>query len=229
VKTNAGLLFGVLQHQDWFARSIDTTWLERNVPEILKLGMTIAKPPHVEGLRGRTKASSLNAVSSMSTANVILQPGTMFYVTLSPVGSSESSRYTLSLSSISLNAFPDQLSGVLQTTLGPSPLNFSLSRSLSSSISSSSFDLADPNNPSHIGSPITGKIVELHPIFSSAAGEVKKGEALAVISVMKMESVISASNDGVFLRAGKGIQVGVVIGEGVLLAVIQRQGIRSRL
>lgn len=58
---------------------------------------------------------------------------------------------------------------------------------------------------------------------------VKKGESLAVISVMKMESVIAAPNDGVCLRPGKGIEIGVVISEGILLAVLERPGIQSRL
>lgn len=56
-----------------------------------------------------------------------------------------------------------------------------------------------------------------------------RGDTLAVLRVMKMESVVSAPVGGTVIRVGKGVQVGVVIGEGMLLAVVGGDGGKSRL
>lgn len=234
VKTNVGVLAGVVGHRDWMEGSVDTSWLERNVGDVIELGgKVLMERERKRGvrigrrLRGTRSKGSLNPGTTTTT----IQPGAIFHLTLgSPdttdLSGTSSTKHTMTLSSIAHNTFPEHLSGTLQTTLSTTPLSFSLSQSSSAGVSSStSFDLADLNDPNHIASPLTGKIVELHPALSAgavggAAVKIKQGDTLVVLSVMKMENVITAPRDGVVSRVGRGVNVGVVIGEGMLLAVV---------
>jgi len=81
---------------------------------------------------------------------------------------------------------------------------------------------------------LTGKIVELHSALAMdigpERGQVRKGDPLLIVSMimMKMESVISAPFDGTVERIGKGIKVGVVLGEGMLVCVLGKV-VQSRL
>ncbi|KAG6901430.1 hypothetical protein C0995_012105 [Termitomyces sp. Mi166 len=149
-------------------------------------------------------------------------PGTLFHLTLS--SSTEAtqlpSKHTLALSSISKNDFPAKLSGVLQTSLASTPLQFSLSQSTSVAISTSASELANPYDKAHVASPLTGKVVELHRALQAAKDNkakgdrfVRKGEMLLILSVMKMENVVQVPYDGYVERMGKGIQTGAVLGE----------------
>ncbi|KAF8252669.1 pyruvate carboxylase [Wilcoxina mikolae CBS 423.85] len=52
---------------------------------------------------------------------------------------------------------------------------------------------ADPNEPSHVGAPMSGVVVEVRVKNDT---EVKKGDPIAVLSAMKMEMVISAPHSG---------------------------------
>jgi pyruvate carboxylase len=53
---------------------------------------------------------------------------------------------------------------------------------------------ADKSNPGHQGAPMPGTIISLH---YKVGDKVKKGAKIAVLSAMKMETVVSASKDGV--------------------------------
>ena len=74
---------------------------------------------------------------------------------------------------------------------------------------------ADPNNPGHVGAPMSGVVVEVRAKQGSL---VKKGDPLAILSAMKMEMVISSP------KAGKVESMNVVEGDSVssqdLIAVI---------
>jgi pyruvate carboxylase len=230
VKTNLGLLAGVVEHRAWSEGTIDTMWLERNVEEVVRLGTESLNSRKTLGVGkrsyGTTGSGSLSVPSSAK--NVLLQSGSLFHLTLSAAGAlgptADSTKHTVTISSIAHNSFPDRLSGTLQTTLTPSPFNFDLTQSSSAAIYSASFELADPNNTAHVGSPLTGMIVELHPALLAddpdGSHVVKKGDTLAVLSVMKMETTVAAPRSGIIARRGKGVRVGIVIGEGVMIAVI---------
>ncbi|KAJ3558989.1 hypothetical protein NP233_g11373 [Leucocoprinus birnbaumii] len=261
VKTNLEVLAGVLEHPDWNKGEIDTLWLERHLPKVLSLGKAVIgeQRRNIPGFisRAETNSTSTSGGTSNLGTNTLLQPGSLFHLTLSPSSPSSSSqqtRHTLTLTSISHNAFPFILSGTLQTTFPSTPtLSFSLSQSststnLAGTGSDSGFELANPNDPTHIGAPLTGKVVEMHRALStrpanSGEGEgdggrsrrVKKGETLVVLSVMKMENTIVAPFDGVVERAGRGLKVGGVFGEGMLVCVVRPDSLegvgemRSRL
>lgn len=230
VRTNAAVLAGVLTHPDWMVGAIDTLWLERNAVQILELGTRsqISNGKSDMGhARGAHRASgSAPGSGGGQTQTMVLQPGTVFNLILSDT--TPPTKHTLMLSSIKQNAFPDTLSGTLQASFAPAPLAFSLAQSTSSAVASNStFELADPNDLAQVATPLTGKVVELHPALVSVgksdnAGKraVKKGEALIVLSVMKMENTVFAPRDGYVTRVGKGVRVGVILGEGVLVCVL---------
>ncbi|EAU82890.2 carboxylase:pyruvate/acetyl-CoA/propionyl-CoA [Coprinopsis cinerea okayama7 len=245
VQTNLPVLAGVVAHPDWNSGNIDTLWLERNLQQVLDLGAKSTARTRSTAIQSSTTS---NSTSTGGQATAFLQPGALFHLTLSPTPSSgtpgPTTKHTLTLSSIGQNAFPDALSGTLQTSLTPTPFAFSLAQSSSAAVDAGSFELADPNNPAHVGTPLTGKIVELHPALVDASKtaddtggdgdvgkrRVRKGETVLVLSVMKMENSIVAPFDGYISKVGKGIRVGVVVGEGVLVCVVDDgKGSGSRL
>lgn len=267
VQTNAVVLAGTLSHVDWLGThgEVDTLWLERNLKDVIALGAKVLQPKSVLGLQTPT-SPGVRDTHEVGPAGggggVLLQPGTLFSLTMSPSGQSlnESSeadgtvKHSITITSIERNAFPAVLSGTFLSTL-PSPflpvdssapgnvtytpIPFTLTRSTSASVSAGQhqqFELADPNAVGHIGSPMTGKIVELHsaliqarsstPDSSTGANleriKVRQGQALLVLSVMKMENAIVAPWDGYVQRVGKGITVGAVLGESMLVCVLER-------
>ncbi|KAG5642641.1 hypothetical protein DXG03_002380 [Asterophora parasitica] len=226
--TNRDILAGVLDHQDWLTGNIDTLWLERNIDDVRLLGKSLA----ARTVRGSGKIASRDdapAGNFPASSTTLLQPGALFHLTVSSSEDTSASptKHSLSLISISHNGFPDKLSGVLQSSLSPIPLAFSLSQSTSAAISSSIFELANPNDALHIASPLTGKVVELHAALLAAKGNgggagrfVRRGETIVILSIMKMESTIKAPRDAFVKRLGNGIQVGAVLGEGTLICVM---------
>ncbi|KAG6831427.1 hypothetical protein H0H92_010640 [Tricholoma furcatifolium] len=228
--TNRSLLAGVISHPDWLLDQIDTLWLERNLDSVLEYGKSHLTFKQSTIIAQRSvKATSSSSAAAALTQTTLLQPETLFHLTLSPSNSNDASpplKHSLTLSSIAENDFPVRLSGTLQTSLSPSPLKFSLTQSTSASVATSAFELANPNDESHIASPLTGKIVELHPaLMATQRGEgkdsrfVRKGDTLIILSVMKMESTVGASNDCYVERVGKGIRNGAILGEGMLVCV----------
>lgn len=235
VKTNLSVLAGVVDHPEWAAGTIDTLWLERNASGILLLGNHAS----VSSVKNDRREESHARSTALAGNSILLHPGTLFNLALSvPSPSSSanpsisSSKHSLTLISISQNTFPSSLSGTLQTSFSPTPLEFSLNQSTSAAVSSGTFEFADLNNKEHIPSPITGKIVELHPALAVGSGpeqkQVKKGDTLLIVSVMKMENVISAPFDGTVEKIGKGIKLGVVLGEGMLVCILGKV-VQSRL
>ncbi|KAJ3513150.1 hypothetical protein NLJ89_g3111 [Agrocybe chaxingu] len=219
VKTNATVLAGVLDHPNWVSGTIDTLWLERNLPSVLELGeQAVGQRTKTKGLDNKQKTISSSAAVGPGTT--LLQPGSLFHLSLSG-DSRPSTKHTITLSSLATNAFPEKLSGTLQSSFFPgstTPLSFELTQSTSAAVSSGDFELADPNDKSHVAAPMTGKVVEVHPAILASGHDkemrlVRKGEPLLILSVMKMENVVAAPSDGYVGRVGRGLRVGVVFGE----------------
>lgn len=233
VKTNVQVLSGVVGHPNWEEGLVDTLWLERTLEGVLETGEHMLRVEPTKGLELEQSTHSKAPVPQFrGSGPTTLQPGTLFNLTLLAHGENASeAKHSVMLSSIKQNAFPDILSGTLQTSLAPTPLAFTLTQSASASVAGAGgFELADPNNRSHIGCPISGKVVELHPaLHSEKGGVVKKGEPVIVLSVMKMETTVVAPRDGYVKRTGKGINVGKILGEGSLVCVLEENEFTSKL
>ncbi|RPD57010.1 carboxylase:pyruvate/acetyl-coa/propionyl-CoA [Lentinus tigrinus ALCF2SS1-7] len=232
VKTNRDILAGIVSHTDWQSGSVHTRWLEEHLTEIIHLGETKfqkRRDPLASSATANTSPGTSLKDTTGVTGTILLQPGSSFQLSISPAGESASSpqpvaqKHNVVLSTIGHNAFPDQLSGTLATSLSPTPLAFSLIQ-LSSISTSSQVEFANAQDPTHLSCPLAGKIVELHPALSSASGGfIRAGEPLIVVTVMKMESVVNAPVSGKVSRLGKGIEVGAVIPEGSLVCVLDVQ------
>ena len=111
--------------------------------------------------------------------------------------SRSSKKHFLTLTSIADNAFPERLDGILESTISPAPLTFSLSQSTSPITNSKGFEPADPSNPLRV-----------------------ENDTVIVLSVMKMETAVLAPRDDVIERVGKGLRVVFIINEGMLVCVV---------
>ena len=236
IETNVDALAGVLEHPDWKDDTVDVFWLERNLEAILSLGKSIigARSQDIVRLQAALDLQqSSNIVDSggSTTAlsgNTLLQPGSLFHLTFTPTSSispsTSSQKHFLTLTSIAHNAFPERLDGILESTLSPTPLTFSLSQSTSAISNSGGFEPADARDGLQVAAPLSGKITEIHSALTGTevrGRKVKKGDTLIVLSVMKMESAVLAPHDGVIERVGKGMRVGAVINEGMLVCVVR--------
>ncbi|TBU31410.1 hypothetical protein BD311DRAFT_656741 [Dichomitus squalens] len=232
VKTNRELLAGVLAHPDWREGAIHTRWLEEAPDEVLRLGndrLRVKKAQPNPLSSSTTGASGASTPAEGTSGTILLQPGSSFQLSISssPLSDSDTQaqKHSLVLSTIRHNAFPNELSGTVTTSLSPEPLAFSLLQ-LSSLATSSHFEFADPRDPSHLSCPIAGKIVELHPALAAFGDPsvshafIREGEPLVVVSVMKMESVVNAPRSGKVSRLGKGIEAGAVVPEGTLVCIL---------
>ncbi|PPR04770.1 hypothetical protein CVT24_007086 [Panaeolus cyanescens] len=225
VKTNIAVLTGVLDHRDWQQGRVDTLWLERNLEPILEAGSKTI-------ISTTTPDVVTQVVATSGAANVLLQPGTTFNLVVQPsTDVAQALKHTLTIDSIGHNAFPNKLTGTMRTSLLPGKLPFELTQSASTGLAGDSdSEFADLNDSRHIAAPMTGKVVEAHPAFKDKKIRVRKGEPLVILSVMKMENSIVAPRDGFVSRVGKGVKVGRVLGEGMLICVIEEQeGVVSRL
>jgi len=74
-----------------------------------------------------------------------------------------------------------------------------------------------------VATPLSRKITEIRSTLTATevkVRQVKKGDTLIVLSVMKMETAVLGPHDGVIERVGKGLRVGVIINEGMLVCVV---------
>ena len=217
IKTNIDALVGVLEHPDWKNNTFDIFWLERNLEAISSLGKSVigARSQDIVKLQATSGAQQgsniLNSGSSNTVfnGNMLLQPGSLFHLTFIPTlsfsASESSKKHFLTLKSIAHNAFPERLDGILESTLSLAPLTFSLSQSTSPITNSKGFEPADPSNPLQVATPLSGKIIEIHSTLTATevkVRQVKKGDTLIVLSVMKMETAVLAPHDGVIERVG---------------------------
>lgn len=238
VKTNAELLAGVVAHDDWQHGRIHTRWLEEHLEEVLELGKEALRTRRTRPLSQSGSPSEdarVSANAPQGSGSILLQPGSSFQLSITPSSTSTTDsrgatqNHSLVLSSIGHNAFPHQLSGTLATSLSPTPLAFSLTQ-LSSMTTSQAFEFANPQDATHLSCPLAGKIVDLHPALNSLDAFIREGEPLVVVSVMKMESVVTAPRSGKVARVGRGIEIDAVIPEGVLVCVLDVEGSqRARL
>ncbi|KZP24306.1 hypothetical protein FIBSPDRAFT_427707 [Athelia psychrophila] len=138
VKTNGTVLAGVVTHAHWEEGKCDTMWLERELRDVISIGTDLLKPRVGGlGLQGQQGVEEVTATSTSASGpgSLPMRPGAIFHLVLSPPGSkaaADTKKHALTLTSIVHNTFATHLSGMLQATISPPPLAFSLKQVQSS-------------------------------------------------------------------------------------------------
>lgn len=152
----------------------------------------------LQSIIGATSTIAAAAAASTSAPNSIqFKPGDAFNVELSDPSSAEiEAVHSFQIESISTNNFPEQLVAHIQTSIPSvkSPLAISLTRKSAVGSSSTLRRKVNPRAPSDIGSPVTGMVVEINV---KEGDRVEAGQAVFVMSAMKMETVVQAPLAGI--------------------------------
>lgn len=148
---------------------------------------------------GDAAAAAASAVTGPSASGSLqFKPGDAFNIELSDPSSAAEVEavYSFQIESISTNNFPEQLVAHIQTSI-PSvknPLAISVTRKSAVGSSSTLRRKVNPRTPSEIGSPVTGMVVEINV---KEGDRVEAGQAVFVMSAMKMETVVQAPLTGI--------------------------------
>lgn len=211
VETNLQVLKEIVKSRTWVEGKCWTGWLEgeegRAIVEAAKKAPKPTAPSPVE--------------ASSSSGTMLLQPNTTF--TFSLAGSPSSPRpisTSLTLTSISSNNFPSNLSGLVALSSGE-PTEFTLSQDRGPGAGRNA-ERGDPHDPGHVIFPLDGQLVGLSPALKEEGKVVKKGQELAVLTMMKMETPVVCPFDAKVRRVGGGVKEGEMMVKGGLLCVLER-------
>lgn len=220
VKTNIPVLRAIVAHPDFLNGSCDTQWLESNQDDLLRASQQLI-PPSNPLLQD---SASSNAGAVLGNANILFRKGDAWSLTLSPQGKPAAQpTHHLALTKVLRNDFPSSLSAdVLFTSpTGSTPYTLALnSTSASSSASTSQHPRANPSNPSHIGIPFPGKLVE---VLVDEGDIVKEGDVVCVVQQMKMELEVRSNKSGKVAWVLE-VEEGGEVDAGWLAAVVESEG-----
>lgn len=220
VKTNLGLLLGIVSHPDFIARNIDTQWLGLNLSAILELGRDFSKDnrPHL----------TTNHEHVTTPSSVLFRKGDSWSIGLEPVSQdgetkAETANYQLRVVRVLRNEFPRyldveaELKSPTSNTIVPHRVRFEAISNPAFSASTSG-RMGDPTNSQHITFPMSGKVIE---VLVASGDEVTKDQVLAFIQQMKMEIEIRSP------RAGKAkwvypLEDGEHVRQGMLLVELEQ-------
>lgn len=220
VKTNISILRAIVAHRDFLEGKCDTQWLERNQADLIEAStrFTTSSNPLLQD------SASSTAAPALSNANTLFRKGDAWSLTLSSPGQPAAQpTHHLELTKVRRNDFPSSLSADILFTspTGSTPLTLALnSTSASASASTSQHPRANPANPSHIGIPFPGKLVE---VLVDEGDVVKEGDVVCVVQQMKMELEVRSSRSG---KVGWVFEVeeGGEVDVGWLAAVVESEG-----
>lgn len=231
VKTNLDVLRAIVAHADFMEGKCDTQWLESKQQELLAQGQRISAASS-SVLCAETTTSSGPVIA---TANTLFRKGDAWSITLASLDDTKTSSsqtlppYHLELTRVLRNDFPSSLSAeVLFTTPSSSanthpkttPYAITLtSTSASASAATSHHRRAHPSNPSHIGIPFPGKLVE---VLVDEGDVVKEGDVICVVQQMKMELEVRTPRSGKVTWITEA-EDGEEVGEGTLAAIVESE------
>ncbi|OQU96212.1 Carbamoyl-phosphate synthase L chain, ATP binding domain-containing protein [Cladophialophora immunda] len=230
VKTNLPVLLGTLASADFQKSACSTTWLEKNLPEVLKLGQGMeastrsVRQVSVTGTSGN-EAGSSTAGAIGNPSNILFKKGDAFRVKLSGLldggRKTTEEEHVIVLDRIMNNDFPNLIAGDVSLLSGSSEAKkFTASLAISttgSNLASSHHRKGDPSNPNHVVLPFAGVVVEL---LAEAGDEVQEGEVLMVVRQMKMELEVRAPAAGVLTWVCD-VEEGENVGEGMLVCELE--------
>lgn len=232
VKTNIGVLRGILAAPEFKEWNVDTQWLESNLGAIVECGNQISSLIQPSG--ASLPASSLGQTLSATASNLLFRKGDAWSIELEQLGEQAGSQkqkalpQLLHISRILRNEFPSSLSAEIEyttpaTSASPAqttPYRMTLAAtSTSASALASTHRLGDPNNQSHVVLPMSGKLIEM---LVEEGDEVEENSVIAFVKQMKMELEIRSPRAG---RVGWALELesedGDDVPEGVLLAELE--------
>jgi pyruvate carboxylase len=228
VKTSLDVLRGIVDSDAFAVQGCDTQWLEANLQSVVESGKRISS----QLTNTSTATLTTPSTSAPVSPNVLFRKGDAWSISLTPEASQSETTLTpapshLQLTRIHRNEFPTSLTAsILYTTptqQTPIPYTLTLASttaSFGSLSNATTHRRGNPGNQNHVITPFAGKLME---ILVDVGDEVKKGETVAVVRQMKMELEIRASKGGRLGWVYEG-EEGDEIGEGVLLAEIERGG-----
>ncbi|KAF3048687.1 hypothetical protein E8E11_005908 [Didymella keratinophila] len=220
IKTNISALRAIVAHPDFLDGRCDTQWLQRNQTNLLQASNQVTTPSNPL-LRG---PASSTLGTTLSNPNTLFRKGDAWSLTFSPQGQPAAQpTHHLELTKVLRNDFPTSLSADILFTspTGSTPYTLALnSTSASASASTSQHPRANPSDPSHIGIPFPGKLVE---VLVDEGDIVKEGDVVCVVQQMKMELEVRSSRSG---RVGWVFEVeeGGEVDVGWLAAVVESEG-----
>ncbi|KAK2742762.1 hypothetical protein FQN55_007703 [Onygenales sp. PD_40] len=229
VKTNVDVLRGIIGSPEFQQWKIDTQWLEKNLDGIIQHGKQLSR-----STSDRLALPTSSAAQSLSlpSSNVLFRKGDAWSVELSPLnskpGSSSEIAHHLLLSKILRNEFPASLSAEIEYTTPATPVKAATttpyritlsSTSASSGSLSSTHRRGDPNDPSHITLPMSGKLIEM---LVSEGDEIEENTVIAFVKQMKMELEVRSPKAGrVTWALELETEEGEDVPEGILLAEVE--------
>ncbi|KAL5433452.1 hypothetical protein PMIN05_008315 [Paraphaeosphaeria minitans] len=223
VKTNIHVLRAVLAHPDFLAGECDTQWLEARMRDLLQRSQSMAAPPR----RAVGEAGSPAAATATVAASTLLRKGDAWALTLAPKTGSGTSpaadaevKSHLEITRVLRNEFPHALAADVRfTTAAREPVDYTLSLSSTSEsalATTSAYRRANPADPSHVGVPFAGKLVE---VLVDEGDAVKEGDVVCVVQQMKMELEVRSARSGVVMWVCEADE-GDEVGEGTLAAIV---------
>lgn len=225
IKTNLSMLRAIVAHPDFLAGACDTQWLENNQAELLSEAKNVS--PRSSTLVSENAASL--ATPAMAAANTLFRKGDAWSLTLTPPQASPDTANTpyhhLSITRIHQNNFPTNLTAsILFTTPSQPPITTPYiltlaSTNASASATTSSHRRADSSDPSHVGIPFPGKLVEL---LVDEGDVVTEGDVVCVVQQMKMELEVRSAKAGRVVWV-MDIEDGEEVAEGTLAAVVESE------
>ncbi|KAJ5688977.1 hypothetical protein N7462_003369 [Penicillium macrosclerotiorum] len=204
VKTNINLLRGIVGHPDFMTGHIDTQWLGNQLKEVHQLGERISHSLQSQAGPAGSAPQSIPS-SGLPSSNLLFRRGDAWSITLQPLDNGKPAGaapivHHLKLSRILRNEFPTSLAAEIMYTTPASTTGVSYRMQLdttstaASALMSSSHRRGDPNNPSHIILPLSGKLME---ILVTEGDRVAENQVLAFVKQMKMELEVRSPRAGV--------------------------------
>lgn len=232
VKTNLDILRAIVAHPDFLAGKCDTRWLESNQQGLLAAGQQISASR--SGMRD-FEASGSASTPALGAANTLFRKGDAWSITLASAKDAEKKGdqtpppHHLQLTRVLRNEFPTSLAAEVLFTKPASspnaqpettPYTITLtSTSASASAATSHHRRSNPSDPSHVGIPFPGKLVE---VLVDEGDIVKEGDVICVVQQMKMELEVRTPRSGKITWVTDA-EDGEEVGEGTLAAVVESE------
>ncbi|KAJ5177108.1 uncharacterized protein N7482_002985 [Penicillium canariense] len=240
VKTNINLLRGIVAHADFLASRIDTQWLSLRLDEAYRLGESIFKTLPSQSALGGSSQQRM-AQGGLPSSSMLFRKGDAWSITLQPLenGNPQPSAkvaHHLKLSRVLRNEFPTSLAAEIEYTTPwsktavPYRMQLDTTTTAASALVSSSHRRGDPNNPSHIVLPLSGKLIE---VLVTDGDVVAENQVLAFVKQMKMELEVRSPRAGTVRWVHEMEEEDEDVAEGMLLVELgetgEREPIRGKL